>query len=342
MLRNFIFTSSLLLATGISSHLLAQPAVQINNRPLAKVNEKTITLLDVVKLLDAEIRQYNPEVLSDPTAKYQYYTSQWQRGLEDLIEQELILNEYEEKKLFEISEGDIREEMQRRFGPNIIQSLDLIQMSYEEAKKMVHNELILRQMLWFKAYSKAMNYITPDAVRIAYQAFISQSPPKETWKYRMVTLKGTDMELCKKAAEATYDLFSESKKPLPEIIDEVGKAYQNISLSLSNEYDVEHKNLSPAHQSILTSLKEGNLSLPNLQTTKSNDSVIRLFYLIDHQKEMPKAFEEMADNLKNTLVQKAAEVQKKDYIKRLKQKYHFDESSEKNFNPTVYQPFGLQ
>jgi len=252
MLRNFIFTSSLLLATGISSHLLAQPAVQINNRPLAKVNEKTITLLDVVKLLDAEIRQYNPEVLSDPTAKYQYYTSQWQRGLEDLIEQELILNEYEEKKLFEISEGDIREEMQRRFGPNIIQSLDLIQMSYEEAKKMVHNELILRQMLWFKAYSKAMNYITPDAVRIAYQAFISQSPPKETWKYRMVTLKGTDMELCKKAAEATYDLFSESKKPLPEIIDEVGKAYQNISLSLSNEYDVEHKNLSPAHQSILT------------------------------------------------------------------------------------------
>jgi len=57
---------------------------------------------------------------------------------------------------------------------------------------------------------------------------------------------------------------------------------------------------------------------------------------------MPKAFEEMADNLKNTLVQKAAEVQKKDYIKRLKQKYHFDESSEKNFNPTVYQPFGLQ
>ncbi len=326
---------------ALPASLLAEPQVIINNRPLAKVNEKTITLLDVVKLLDTEIRQYNPDVLSNTASRYQYYTSQWQRALEDLIEQELILNEYEEKKLFEISEGDVREEMQRRFGPNIIQSLDVLHLSYDEAKKMVQNELIIRQMLWFKAYSKAMNLITPEAVKIAYQGFLSQSPPKESWKYRMVTIKGEDKQMCKTAAQAAYNLFTEQKKNLSEIVDEVSKNYQGINLALSTELDVENKNLSPQHQSILSSLQEGSLSIPVEQVTKNQDSVIRLFYLKDHLKELPKGFEEVADKLKNSLVQKAADSQKAEYVKKLKQKYHFDETSEKNFNLSAYQPFGL-
>ncbi|MBI5273978.1 MAG: hypothetical protein HY860_02860 [Chlamydiales bacterium] len=342
MLRFLLLTTCALCICAMPTAFTKEMDLIIHNRPLATVNSKMITLIDVVKQLDTEICLHDPTLYSDNTLRYQYFQSNWQRVLQDLIEQELILADYEHKKLFEVSEGDVREEMQSRFGPNMMGKLDQIHLTHEEAKKMIENEMIVRQMLWYKAYSKAMHHITPEAIKMAYQAFLEQFPPKETWKYQTLSIKGSDKESCAKLAEKAFQLCLEQQMTFTQAAEELKKTDPVFSVTVSNDLEVEHKNLSTQHQSILMQLKEGMISTPITQNTKNNESVVRLFYLKEHKKDQPQSLEQMGEKLKNSLMQKAADIQKNDYINKLKSNYGFNENEEKNLISSDYQPFGLK
>ena len=60
----------------------------------------------------------------------------WKYVLQELIDKELILGDAEEKKVA-ITAGDVRQEMENMFGPNIIANLDKIGLSMDEALKIV-------------------------------------------------------------------------------------------------------------------------------------------------------------------------------------------------------------
>lgn len=331
-----------ILGCVFSISLFSKEALIINNRPLAKVNDKVITLMDVVKKLDTEICLHDPSLYYNNQARFQFFNSSWQRALEELIEQELILNEFEEKKLFEVYEGDVRKEMMSRFGPNIRQQLDKIHLTLDEAKEMIEHEMIVQQMLWYKAYSKAMQSITPQSIKVAYQAFLQQFPPQNTWKYQILTIKGKDKKECLEKAHQLQQLCMSQSIKLTEAANQLNNETSTLKISTSKEMEVEDKNLSEKYKSILTTLQEGALSYPIDQTKKPEEAVIKVFQLISHDKQQAQSFEEMTEKLKDMLMQQAAKQYKKRYIDSLKAKNHLTDEQIKETLPAQYQPFGIE
>ena len=71
----------------------------INNRVLARVNGKPISVIDVMKKMDMIFLRQYPEYAEVPQARFQFYELSWKHVLEDLIDKELILADAEEAKM---------------------------------------------------------------------------------------------------------------------------------------------------------------------------------------------------------------------------------------------------
>src|SRR5205085_3839907 len=103
-------------------HLLYAPEddkrIIVNNRILAKVNGKALSVYDIMKKMDLLFYRAFPEYTSSTVARFQFYEMNWQAVLRDLIDKELIIADADENKV-EVSSGDVRQEMETLFGPNI-------------------------------------------------------------------------------------------------------------------------------------------------------------------------------------------------------------------------------
>src|SRR3989339_565270 len=135
-----------------------QQQLVIQNRILTKVQNKTISVLDVVKKMDVFFSKQYPQYANSPAAKYQYFSSQWKDMLLQMVDHELILADAEKLDL-KITDSEIRETLHDKFGPNLMESLDSLGLSYEEAKTMIHSEIVVQRMTWFKVHSKALNAV---------------------------------------------------------------------------------------------------------------------------------------------------------------------------------------
>ena len=103
--------------------------------------------------------------------------------------------------------GDVREEIQKRFGPNVLSNLNKINMSLSEAKEWIRSELGAQQMAWFKAYSKAQQSITPNIIKATYAAFLTTSPGKEEWTYQTLSIRGSSDKLCQDIAKKAHNIL---------------------------------------------------------------------------------------------------------------------------------------
>src|ERR1700730_13068687 len=70
--------------------------IVVNNRILAKVNGKEISVFDVMKKMDMLFYRQFPEYTSSMQARFQFYQVSWKRVLQDLIDKELIMADAEE------------------------------------------------------------------------------------------------------------------------------------------------------------------------------------------------------------------------------------------------------
>jgi len=98
---------------GPSHH--REPQLTINNHPLAKINGKVLSLIDVVKKMDLFLYEYDPNMKLSVAERAQFYSSRWNETLEELICNELMLLDAEQKKI-EVSDGEVREELENRVG----------------------------------------------------------------------------------------------------------------------------------------------------------------------------------------------------------------------------------
>lgn len=114
---------------------ITEQEVFVNNRILAKVNGKAISVIDVMKKMDMLFYRQFPEYtyLLHQHA-FNFIMSIGNMFSDDLIDKEVILADAEEHKM-PLTNGSIRQEMELLFGPNIIANLDKIGMSYDEAYK---------------------------------------------------------------------------------------------------------------------------------------------------------------------------------------------------------------
>ena len=317
----------------------------VNNRILAKVNEKTISVLDVMKKMDVFLNKYYPQYADTTAARYQYFQSQWKETLSQMIDNELMIADAEKLDL-KISDSEIRESIQERFGPNVMSTLDRLQLTYEEARKLVQSDLIVDRMTWYRIHSKALQSVNPQDIKGAYQGYLKKNPPKEQWEYQVLSIRTKDEVQGEQLSSKAYDLIENSKLALSDVLSEIKKdigEQGDASITLSEEFQTDSKTISDSHKTALLDLVVNSISKPIRQVSRADQNIVyRIFHLKNRSKVMPLSFSQISDKLRDELLQNAANKESKSYLEKIRQKFGYDNKFMKEEIPSDFQPFELK
>src|SRR6267154_3855499 len=184
----------------------------IYNRILAKVNDKTISVIDVMKKMDLFLQKYYPHLTGSKLARYQFYSSQWREYLTQMIDQELMIADAEKLDV-KLTDAEVREELLTRFGPNIMPVLDKLGLTYDEARKMIHDEMLVQRMIWFRVNSKALSKINSLDVKAAYRQFCEQNPELEEWQYQVLSIRSLNKDVSGALAARAFELLQSKLDP---------------------------------------------------------------------------------------------------------------------------------
>jgi len=116
----------------------------------------------------------------------------------------------------------------------------------------------------------------------------------------------------------------------------------NVTITASEELDVEGSKLSEAHKAILCTMESNSYSEPVSQVSRHDKSVVhRIFYLKQHTIIPPKSFDSMVDTLHDELVMKEVNMEFPLYLKKLRKQFNY-EGKELNTLPNDFTPFELK
>lgn len=337
----------LLCLAPLASQAMPQESQEliVSNRILARVNGKTISVLDVMKKMDIFLQRNYPEALTSHAARYQFYSTQWKDTLSQIINQELILSDAEHLGV-KVSEADVREEIMARFGPNVMASLDQIDLSLEEAKDLLHTELTVQQMMWYRVHAKALVKVKPQDIRKAYREYCEKNPPLEEWKYEVLALRTKQKAIGEKVAHKAFELLQHSGKTLASTAEELRSTTseeESVTVSLLEDLEASDKSIAKAHKDILQTLNVGAYSQPIAQVSRADGSLVhRIFHLKEHTSRPQPSFRQLSEKLKNSLFDDAASEENTAYIAKLRSKMGYDEKQILEPLPEGFQPFSLQ
>lgn len=327
-----------------SSPLLSQEKVLlVNNRVLAKINGKPITVVDVMNKLDVVFYQRYPEYADSQTARCQFYQVAWRSILDDLIDKELLLAEAKTLKL-EVSNGELRKELDKTFGPNVVANLHKIGMTYDQAADIIRGDMIIQRMMYVKVNAKVQKQITPKDIRAAYERYVESHPGNVHWTYRIISIRHPDQE---KGAETAHLLTQAAlKQPIedleesyPTLLDKENKA----KVTFSDELTHKESELSEAYRAVLATLEPGAYSQPIAQKSRADRSVVfRVFYLKERVEEGTPSISELEAKLKQSLTNEAMERETALYLTQLRKKHGLDEESLKQRLSKDFTPFALK
>jgi len=346
-----IILSSLFLCVNplhcLSSSKEMPSQIVIHNRILARINGKTISAYDVAKKMDVLFFSQFPEYSLFIDARYQFYQMNWRSVLEELINKELILADAQEHKI-EISQGDTRQEIESVFGPNVHENLNKTGLSLDEATKLVQGDLIIRRMLNMRVNSKALRVITPFKVRQAYDLYI-QDPINASltkWNYRVITVKDRNLQKAQEISNKVYSLLIEQNIALEQLMASLKEKKilgRKSKVTISNDILNNEQELSETYKEILMGMDTGMISQPSLHKSRaSQGSVYRIFYLKEKIPGSIPSFKEMDNKLKDKLLNEYADQETENYLKKLRQHYHFRDQDLESMFPSNYQPFTLK
>ena len=321
-----------------------QPEILVNNRILATVNGKNISVVDVMKKMDVFIARSYPEYANSNTHRYQFFTQNWRQTLEQLIDNELIMADAAKLEI-KITDAEIRETIHDRFGPNVMASLDSLGITFEEAWQMIYSEMAVQRMSGYRIYSKALHKVGPQDIKVAFVEHLKKNPPKEEWKYQVLSIRAKTENLGSVYAQKAYALIRNEPLPfetLASLLKQENDPDSNITIHVSDEYCIEGKDLSDSHKAILANLTPNTYSEPISQVSRHDQSVVhRIFYLMDHKINPPPKFDSMVDDLHDELVQNEISKEYPIYLGKLRKMFNFDQKNLDSIPPD-FQPFSLK
>ncbi len=339
----------ILCASGITLHAETPPLMTqeepgdlvIYNRILAKVNGKTISVIDVVKKMDLFLQKNYPHLADSKAARYQFFSNQWKDYLIQMIDSELMLVDAERLEV-KVTDAEVREEILNRFGPNIMPALDKLGITYEEAKTLIHDELIVQKMIWFRVNSKALIQVNSQDVKTAYKQYLEKNPEMEEWRYQVLSIRSADKTANEIIASKAFDLL-QSRMPFEATVEELKKSNDALSITLSPEIEADDKSLSVSHKEVLKTLQPLTYSQPIAQVSRVDNSVVhRIFYLKSHTTKTTPPFQKMAEHLKEELLQEMANKENARYLIKLRERLGYDEKHMLETLPADFQPFALK
>lgn len=334
------FLPFLFLFSSLCASFDNEPQIAVNNRILISVNGKTFSVLDVKKQMDIYLNRYYPDQANSAAARYQFYSSQWRGTLDQMINSELILSDAEGKDL-KITDSDVREELQDRFGPNVAVTLDKLGLSYEEAKKMIYDEKVVQQMSWFKVNSKALLTINPQTIKSTFKEFCQKNPPKESWKYEVLSVRSKVPTMSKMVAEKAYSLLAQQKDSWNDIAQKVQT--EEAIVQVSQVYEVSDKELSASHKETLQGLPLDGYSQPISQISRTDSSSVeRIFHLIDHTKAENPLFSNVSSEIEYQLLQQKVAAENDLYTAKLRDRFGITKELLEERIPLKFEPFSIK
>ncbi|MFA6914839.1 MAG: peptidylprolyl isomerase [Parachlamydiales bacterium] len=314
--------------------------VHYHNIVLAKVNNKAVTLYDVVKKLDMVFYRQFPQFKDLIEAKYQFYTINWKYVMNDLVEKELVLADGEENNI-KVTTGEIRQELETLFGPNIVANLDELGLTYDEAWNMVKGDLTIRRVMSARINPKAIRAMTPQAVRKAYEAHAAENILPEKWTYRVISFRDKDTTNSAEAANLAHYLLTDGQVPFNDLVAELTKRglQKGTNVSISEEFSHTPKEVSELYRGSLISLEQGTYSVPIAQKSKAGGgAVVRLFYMKEKKPAGAEPLDKVEVTLKEKIFSQVSGVETEAYFTKLRKNF----SVQTYINADEYQPFTLQ
>ncbi|OGN60126.1 MAG: hypothetical protein A3F40_05090 [Chlamydiae bacterium RIFCSPHIGHO2_12_FULL_27_8] len=308
--------------------------IYINNTILAKVGDETISVYDVKKQLDLNFSKSFPDLQDSISAKFQFYSTGWEQILEELINTKLILLDAQKKEL-KISDAEIREELENRYGPNILTNLQMKELTYDEAFKNIKEEFIMQRMLWYFVRSKAFQKATPEAIKHSYRMHAKKNPAYKFFSYHTISFKTED----KGKTEILNKFISEIKEKtlgIEEAKNLLEKEYKNSNIVISPIYQQKSIDLSKSYQEVLTNLGKNEFSLP-LESNRNNSYTYKVFYLVNIENKEAENFSSVSNKLKDEIMQKAIVDESENYFNRLKK----ENPVERVILPSNFKPFEI-
>lgn len=336
-------TTTLFGAAGDNIYLGDQTKreLRVNNRILANINGKLISVLDVMKKMDVLFFQQFPEYAENTEARYQFYQFQWKRTLKDLIDKELILADAEENKL-PVTNGDVRQEMEYLFGPNILANLDKIGMTYDQALEMLRGDILLKRMLYLRVNAKAMREVTPQRVREAYEEFAKENQQPGKWTYQFVSVRHPDSVAGAQAAEKARELLNEdtSLGSLDAALHNIG-VNDHTRINVSDTFVQTDQEVNPSYLEVLNKMAAGDFSKPVKQNSRDNSIVYRIFHLISREEGGAPSFKEVEKKIEDQLLGEAMDKESDKYLTKLRQHYGISDSQLNELVSEDFEPFEL-
>lgn len=303
----------------------------INNRILLKINNKTITVMDVVKKMDLLFYRQYPELATSTMARYQFYVSGWRSILGSVIDDYLIMADAEEKEI-KVSDGEIREELESLFGPDVVLNVDKLGMTLDEAFDLLKTELTVQRMTSIMVRNKAMTEVHPRRVKKRYEKVLEENPPQNCWVYQILSIKGKEHE---RVAQEAYRLMMEQKIPFEEIASNIQEP--EVELVYSDEFQQKEQDLSLSYKAVLQTLAAGSASAP-----VSNQKGSRLFCLKKIEKLGSPPFKEVEEGLKRELTQEAMARYNVEYRQKLRKNHSLSDHYLRRMIPEDLQLFALR
>jgi hypothetical protein len=313
----------------------------VNNQILAKVNGKPISVIDIMKKMDIIFLRRFPEYTNSKVARYQFYMANWKSILNELIEKELILADAQEKKI-PVSSGDVRQEMESLFGPNIIANLDKVGMSFDEAWKIIQGDITIKRMVYIRVNSVAGKSVTPQKVRDSYEKLAKETIQPEKWKYQVISVRDENATHAAEAANLVYHLVAEEQTPIEKVkvkIFDYKHIGKDTQINVSEIYDQNEKEVSEAYKSIFATLKDGEYTVPLAQKSRDKTTVFRIFYMIEKDPGGEIPFNKMENEVRAQLQDEAVNAEAGTYIKKLKTYYDVQEM---HLDADTFTPFALK
>lgn len=329
---------------GEAAPLTAAPVLCVHNRVL-KVHGRSISILDLQHKLDVVFYRDFPQYANEVEARCMFYQMHWRTVLQDMIDAELILSDAEEKKV-EISDGDIREELEAMFGPNVLANLDQLGMTFDEAKDFVRKDLTVKRMLAILVRSKAMQQVTPTAVRQAYREYQEATAKQALWKYQVMTLQADTPDAPALLASTVQALFEGGKggfAPLVAALESEPLKETFPSFRVSSTYERTEEDLAATYRSILSAIPVGGYSAPiESVDPKSGALAYKIFHLVSHEAPEYVSLDKAEPKLREILLARGVEKGTQEYLARLRRQYGISDTYIAEIFPKDFEPFVLK
>ena len=316
----------------------------VNNRVL-KVNGRCISILDIQRKMDMVFYRQFPQYAEDPEARYQFYQINWRTVLQDMIDAELVLSDAAEKKI-EISDGEIREELETLFGPNVISNIHSLGMSLDEAKEIIRKELTVSRMMLLMVRSKAMHQVTPSGLRHVYSEYAEANRRQASWEYQVLTIRASNPDQGAILGAAAQALLESGKAGFSTLISALEQEEVKDSMTairLSTVYQRNEEEIAESHRDILSNMSVGGYSAPVAQIDRTdNNTVYRIFHLINYSDSEDVTLKEVESRLKEFLLSKAMDSETDTYMNKLRRYYGISREYISQALPEDFQPFVLR